>query len=58
MSTVLKHLALFGVALGAVSAQAHEGHGLGGGAHWHATDTFGLALVVAVAVLAWATRRD
>ena len=28
---------------------AHEGHGLNG-THWHATDTWGFVLVVAVAV--------
>ena len=28
---------------------AHDGHGLSG-AHWHATDTWGLVLMVAVAV--------
>ncbi|TAG32563.1 MAG: hypothetical protein EAZ34_10135 [Polaromonas sp.] len=28
---------------------AHDGHGLSG-AHWHATDTWGLVLALAVAV--------
>ena len=28
---------------------AHEGHGLGQGSHWHASDTLGLLLVGAVA---------
>jgi hypothetical protein len=35
---------------------AHEGHGLAG-SHWHATDTFGLLLVGALAALAlWLSR--
>ena len=33
------------------AASAHDGHGLHG-AHWHATDTFGLLLVGALAALA------
>ena len=39
-------------------AQAHEGHGLPGAAHWHASDAL-LYLGVAVAVAAglWFTRR-
>ena len=31
-------------------ATAHEGHGLPGGSHWHATDTAGLLLVLGVAI--------
>ena len=31
------------------TAFAHEGHGLGEGSHWHASDTLGLLLVGAVA---------
>jgi hypothetical protein len=34
-------------------AFAHEGHGLAGSSHWHATDTFGLLLVAALAGAAW-----
>ena len=58
MSTFLRHLALFGVVFAAASAQAHEGHGLSGATHWHASDTLGLLLVVVAAgALAWAARR-
>jgi hypothetical protein len=41
------------------AARAHEGHGLPGAAHWHATDTFGLVLVVALgaAAVAWSRRK-
>ena len=40
-------------ALTATRAQAHEGHGLPGASHWHATDALGLVLVVALAAGAW-----
>ena len=39
------------------AATAHEGHGLPGTSHWHATDTWGFALVAALAALAiWSSR--
>ncbi len=39
-------------------AHAHEGHGLPGGSHWHATDVMGLVLVLALAAGAvWWIRR-
>ncbi len=34
-------------------ALAHEGHGMEGSAHWHATDTLGFVGVAVVAVLVW-----
>ena len=38
---------------------AHEGHGIPGSSHWHATDTAGFALVAALAALAiWLSRGD
>ena len=43
-----------GALLAAASAAlAHEGHGIEGASHWHATDTFGLLLVTGAAALAW-----
>jgi hypothetical protein len=43
----------------AAGAWAHDGHGLPGAGHWHATDAFGLALIVALAALAlwWSARK-
>jgi hypothetical protein len=39
-------------------AQAHEGHGLPGASHWHASDTVGYVVLVAVIAAAWwSTRR-
>jgi hypothetical protein len=45
--------------LGAVQwAQAHEGHGLPGSSHWHASDTLLLlGVVIAVAAGVWLVRR-
>ncbi|MBL0420814.1 hypothetical protein JI739_10705 [Ramlibacter sp. AW1] len=39
--------------LASTLAIAHEGHGLSGGSHWHATDVFGLLLAGGLAALAW-----
>ncbi|HEU4458636.1 MAG TPA: hypothetical protein VFR90_05895 [Methylibium sp.] len=43
----------------AFTARAHEGHGLPGAAHWHASDSWGwIALaVIAAAALAWGRRK-
>ena len=37
----------------APAAWAHEGHGLAGSSHWHASDAFGLLLAGGVAALVW-----
>jgi hypothetical protein len=34
-------------------ALAHEGHGLPGSAHWHATDALGFVGLAVVAVAVW-----
>jgi hypothetical protein len=40
-------------------ALAHEGHGLPGIAHWHATDVLGFTLVALLAGIAiWLSRGD
>ena len=43
----------------ATAVHAHEGHGLGGASHWHASDTLGFVLVglVCVAVAWYAGRK-
>jgi len=44
------------LALAALPALAHDGHGLTGG-HWHATDAWGLVgLAIALAAAVWLTR--
>jgi hypothetical protein len=54
----MKTLLTSALALSAVAAQAHEGHGLPGVGHWHASDTVGLLLVAMLAAGAlWFTRR-
>ena len=57
MRTILKLTPLLPT-LAATSVFAHSGHGLGDGAHWHASDTWGwaAALVVGAAAL-WLGRR-
>ncbi|MFD0668855.1 hypothetical protein ACT80S_14135 [Ramlibacter sp. MAHUQ-53] len=49
-----KQLTLAAATLAATTAAfAHEGHGIAGASHWHATDTLGLLLAVGFAGLAW-----
>ncbi len=44
------------LALAALPALAHDGHGMSGG-HWHATDAWGLVgLAVVLAAAIWLTR--
>ena len=58
MKSVLSASALAWAALAATPAAAHEGHGLPGSSHWHATDTAGLLLVLVLAAGAvWWNRR-
>jgi len=53
-----KYLAiLLSGALTHLGALAHEGHGLQGSAHWHATDTLGFIGVGLVAVVVWAINK-
>jgi hypothetical protein len=53
-----KQLSIAAALLGACAAAiAHEGHGLPGTIHWHATDAWGFAVVAALAALAiWSSR--
>ncbi len=53
----MKFPLLLAAAAAHATALAHEGHGIAGDSHWHATDTAGLLLgLLAVAVLAWISR--
>lgn len=53
-----KTLALPALACLSLAAQAHEGHGLPGLSHWHASDSLGWLVVAALAAGAfWLSRR-
>ena len=53
----MKTLTSFLLALAGTASHAHEGHGLHG-SHWHASDTFGYAVLgLAVVLAVWAVRR-
>lgn len=43
--------------LASAAAQAHEGHGLPGPSHWHASDSAGLLVLALAAGLLWWARR-
>jgi hypothetical protein len=45
----MKRIATLLAAVAALPALAHPGHGLRDASHWHATDTLGLLVVVALA---------
>jgi hypothetical protein len=45
---MMKKLSVLFPLLLAAAAQAHEGHGLPGATHWHASDAWGLALALAI----------
>jgi hypothetical protein len=60
MRTTMKKNVLAGLActLAAGASLAHEGHGMPGDSHWHATDALGFAAAIGAAlVLAWWSRR-
>ena len=49
---------LLGLSAVAGTALAHEGHGLPGAGHWHASDAIGFVLVgVIAAAVIWLARR-
>jgi len=51
-------IAVYVASAGASAAFAHDGHGMGGGAHWHATDVWGFVVVGALSALAvWISRK-
>jgi hypothetical protein len=49
-SASMKKLITVALAALPLLASAHEGHGLPGASHWHATDTAGLLLVLGAAL--------
>ena len=50
--------ALLAAAASPVLARAHEGHGMPGASHWHATDVAAFAVAaVAVALVLWLGRK-
>ena len=51
-----KHLSALVLMACAGLAQSHEGHGLSGPAHWHASDVAGVLAMVAALGL-WLARR-
>lgn len=58
MSTMLKHSAFLILLASVAQVHAHEGHGLPGWSHWHASDTLLLLSSVAVGALGlWLARR-
>jgi len=57
-ATKMSKLLALAATLTPLGASAHDGHGLPGSSHWHATDTLGLLLVAALAAGAcWLNRR-
>ena len=46
------------VSLFPVLALAHEGHGIEGASHYHATDVWGFLAALAVVVVMWWMGRD
>jgi len=38
-------------------ALAHDGHGLGADAHWHATDSWGFVALAVIGAALWFSRR-
>ena len=57
--TKMKKTLLALLASAPAAGWTHEGHGLPGASHWHATDTLGwlLAGVVALALVWWGRRK-
>ncbi len=55
----MKHWLASAAIYSAASSWAHEGHGMPGASHWHASDVlgFGVALGVIVAMI-WFSGRD
>ncbi len=49
----MKKISLMLTSVIATAAIAHDGHGLGGSAHWHASDTLGFVVAAALIAVAF-----
>jgi hypothetical protein len=57
LAFAIKSVAAGAMLVRSAAVFAHEGHGMPGSVHWHATDTFGLLLVGGLIALAiWLSR--
>lgn len=54
---VLKPIFILNALLLTPYAMAHEGHGLGAGSHWHAADSWGWIVGLAVVAILWGARK-
>ncbi len=50
--TTMHHL-IFVLSLFPVLALAHEGHGIDGASHYHATDVWGFVIALAIGAVMW-----
>ena len=58
ISNAIVLIAVYAASTGASTVFSHDGHGLGGGSHWHATDIWGFVVVGALSALAvWIARK-
>ncbi|MEY8877814.1 MAG: hypothetical protein AB9M60_14990 [Leptothrix sp. (in: b-proteobacteria)] len=57
MTRIALSLSALPLLLVSLHASAHEGHGLPGSSHWHATDAGPLLLVAVLAAGLWLTRK-
>jgi type IV secretory pathway TrbF-like protein len=59
LKTMIKHLIPSAGWFGAAASWAHEGHGLPGASHWHASDVLGFVVALAViGAMIWLNGRD
>jgi hypothetical protein len=50
----MKKIPLTYAALLCAPVWANEGHGLGAGSHWHASDALGFAIAIGLGLVLWA----
>jgi hypothetical protein len=55
----MKHLIQWATWFGATASWAHEGHGMPGHSHWHASDVLGFVVALGViGAMIWLNGRD